>query len=190
MNKPSKLMARRVAAARYKIEIPYLLSPDQTHKISHPQDIADSFSDFYSKLYNLKDDPQVASPTIEDINSFLSSVHLPSISQAQLADLNSSFTEDEILRVIKSLPNGKAPGHDGYPNEYLKSFHSVLLPYLCPTFNKAMAEGYVPTEMLQATIVTLPKPGKPADVPANFRPISLLNSDIKLYAKVLASHLL
>lgn len=57
-------------------------------------------------------------------------------------------------------------------------------------FNQAMVEGSVPPEMLQAIIVSLPKPGKPSDTPANFRPISLLNSDVKLYAMVLARYLL
>lgn len=67
---------------------------------------------------------------------------------------------------------------------------SALLPCLCFTFNQAMTEGSVPSEMLRAIIVSLPKPGKPSYTPANFRPISLLNSDVKLYSKVLARRLL
>lgn len=54
MNNPSKLMARRVAAVRHKTKIPFLLFPTRSHKICNPQDIADAFSDYYSKLYNLK----------------------------------------------------------------------------------------------------------------------------------------
>lgn len=43
--------------------------------------------------------------------------------------------------------------------------------------------------MLQAIIVALPKLGKQSEDPQNFRPISLLNKDLKMYATVLANGL-
>lgn len=70
MNKPSRLMARRVAAVRHKTKIHFLFTPQQTHKIYNPQDIANAFSNFYSKLYNLKDDPHTPLPTSANTTPF------------------------------------------------------------------------------------------------------------------------
>lgn len=52
-------------------------------------------------------------------------------------------------------------------------------------FVQAALTSSFPKEMLRAYVVTLPKPGKDPTMPANFRPILLLNTDLKIYAKLI-----
>lgn len=62
----------------------------------------------------------------------------------------------------------------------------------CPLvnlFQTAISEESLHAEMLQAFGVTLQKPGKDPTL-INFHPISLLNSEVKIYAKLLATRLL
>lgn len=161
-------MARRVVVARTKTKIPYLISQTHQHKIIDPREITNGFSEFYSKLYNLEKYPAVPPPSPSDIDDFLKTASLPSLTEAQLADLNATIDEEEIATVITSLPMGKAPGPDGFSNEYYRAFKCTLAPYIGAAFNQAVARGELPMEMLQATIVTLPKPCKSPDQPANF----------------------
>lgn len=44
--------------------------------------------------------------------------------------------------------------------------------------------------MLRAYVVTIPKPRKDPITPANFQPISVLNLDVKIFAKLLAKRLM
>lgn len=83
----------------------------------------------------------------------------------------------------------KSPGADGMSAEYYKAFEDVLVPHMLSMFNKVLTSTAFAAEMLEAIIVALPKPSKKPDTPANFRPISLLNSDIKIYAKILSTRI-
>lgn len=59
------------------------------------------------------------------------------------------------------------------------------MPYLIKIYNAVAASSSFPPERLQALIITLPKPRKEPTAPQNFRPISLLNNDLKIYAKLI-----
>ncbi|XP_056409714.1 protein sel-1 homolog 3-like, partial [Hyla sarda] len=100
-----------------------------------------------------------------------------------------STLENEIGKTIDSLKKGKSPGPDGFNAEYYKLMSPILLPHLVSMFNSILNGNSFPPEMVKATIATLPKAGKTPDWPTNLRPISLLNVDVKLYAKVLANRL-
>lgn len=56
----------------------------------------------------------------------------------------------------------------------------VTTPYLTKMYNNAIINKEFPKEMLEAVIVTIPKPGKNPSSPTNYRPISKLNSDLKM----------
>lgn len=157
--------------------------------MTNPKDIADGFSSFYSRLYNLSQSASEPNPTSQQINDFLTPLQLPTITPTQLKYLSQPFSHQEISKAIKALPLHKAPGPDGFINEYYKSFQDQLVPHLCNTFNKFLTTGEIPSESLEAVITTIHKPGKPFQDPANYRPISLLNTDLKIYTKLLATRL-
>lgn len=104
--------------------------------------------------------------------------------------LNAPFTKQEIKATIDSLPNGKAPEPDGLTGEYYKQFSAHLIPHLTEVFNNAASSSQFPNEYLNTLKITIPKPGKEPNIPQNFRPISLLNFDLKMYAKTIAVRLL
>lgn len=64
------------------------------------------------------------------------------------------------------------------PHTYTPTHHS---------FNHIASTGSITAESLAATITTIPKPGKTPDDPASYKPISLLDTATKLYAKLIAS---
>ena len=98
------------------------------------------------------------------------------------------ISEQEVLRAIKSLPLGKAPGQDGLTAEFYKAFPEEMAKILTHTFNKALALGRLPETLTQCTICLLHKKGDMNDL-SNWRPISLLNTDYKILAHVVNERL-
>lgn len=70
-------------------------------------------------------------------------------------------------------------------NVYYKKFLSTLIHLLYRYLNSITASNALPLEAVLAHVVVLPKSGKDLQHYTNYRPISLLNSDIKIFSKIL-----
>lgn len=82
-----------------------------------------------------------------------------------------------------SMKPGKAAGPDGLPIDIYKTFASKLKAPLLEMFSESAQKGILPPTLRGARITLLPKPGKPIDKCESWRPISLLNSDLRYFVK-------
>lgn len=94
--------------------------------------------------------------------------------------MKSPITAAEIESTVKSLPNGKSPGPDGFTKVYYATFTPLLISPMCRHFNSLANGNIIPPEALVAHISVIPKEGKDPTVPQSYRPISLLNTDIEI----------
>nr|XP_005996693.1 PREDICTED: histone-lysine N-methyltransferase SETD7 [Latimeria chalumnae] len=90
---------------------------------------------------------------------------------------------------IQGLILGKAPGDDGFTADFYKVAVDVLSPKLTELFNEIIQSGQLSPTMNMAKITELLKAGKDPLECASYRPISLLNVDCKVYAKILTNRL-
>ena len=99
------------------------------------------------------------------------------------------FTLIELSDVIKQLRKAKAPGPDNIRNELVLLLDYIGEQQLLEMFNECFSSATVPQEWKEALIVSIYK-GKGSDSdPANYRPISLLNTFYKIYAALLQKRL-
>lgn len=128
------------------------MDPKSKNKIIDPQRIAEAFSSYYRALYNLKEYLDTSPPQGPDIETFLATLHLPTLTNAQLQALSTPITPQQIGKAIKSLPIGKSPGLDGLSNDYYKQFSETLAPSLSSVFAAAVTSASSP--LLQAYILS------------------------------------
>lgn len=99
------------------------------------------------------------------------------------------FEDDELRVAIMQMKSGKAPGSDGLPIGFYKTYLEQLLPVLKEVYMEAQELQILPGLMREALISYLLKPSKLADLCDSYRPLSLINTDTEILAKLLANRL-
>lgn len=125
---------------------------------------------------NLHNNSTTPLPITETISAFLKQINLPLVDKDTLNQLSCPFTITEIEQAISTLPSHKSPGADGSSNEFYKGYSQFLSTLLAAVFSSAADTGTFPEEMLNAIIVTIPKPHKDPTLVSIYRLISLLFS--------------
>ena len=106
---------------------------------------------------------------------------LPKVNQEEIDQLNRPITRHEIEYVIKTLPENKTPGPDGFTGK----FKEELIPILLNLFQKVEEEATIPKTFYDAAITLFPKADKDTINKENYRPISLMNIGTKFFNKIL-----
>ena len=162
---------KTVISATATSSIPSLESNGRIY--TDEQDKANLLNNYF-KEQTLLDDSNAELPALPpyNIESTLNSIIL---------------TPLEVESVLKSLPIGKASGPYGLSNRILKELSKELAFPLC-VFNRSLSQGEVPRQWKEANICPIHKKDDPSLV-SNYRPISLLNSEDKVFERLIFKHL-
>lgn len=146
--------------------------------------INNRFREFYSEIYTSK-----STATQEDFEQFFDSLHFPKLDTAFRESLDSDFSLSELQDAIRAFPTGKAAGPDGFGPEFYKAFLGDLSPFLLRMIRDTFKNKQLPPSLSEANICVLLKKDKDDTDSGSYRPVALLNYDLKIITKVLANRL-
>ena len=98
------------------------------------------------------------------------------------------MTPSEILQSLKPLPNGKAPGPDGYTKEFFIAAWPVVGKDFVTAIQYFLLFGFLPTGVNSTILALIPKK-IPAQAMKDYRPISCCKLIYKVISKILANRL-
>ena len=110
------------------------------------------------------------------------------ISKRQRESLEGKITLDEVIAAIRSMKDDKAAGPNGLPAEFFKRFEALLAKPLHRVFLEVAERGWQEESTREGVVSLLYKKGDAREI-RNYRPITLLQVEYKIYAKILVSRM-
>ena len=125
---------------------------------------------------------------LREFRSYLAD--FPRLGVAEAASCEGVVTECEVRDALKQVGFNKSPEVDGLPYEvYLRMSH-MFVPILTDMFNHWFAQGAIPGSLTKGVITLLKKGGRHVwEGLDDYRPITLLNTELNILACVLANRL-
>ena len=113
----------------------------------------------------------------------------PRLEAAEADRCEGPITEDEVWRALSNAGTEKAPGIDGIPYEVYLKLSPIFVHLLATLFNHWLKQGNIPRHFTKGVVKLLRKEKDGGDGIDNFRPLTMLNTELKILAKVLSGRL-
>ena len=170
---------------------------------STPAGVRSVWFDFWSSLATHEpDNPRFDRPFLAEVQQRVAAMQEEQMEQEQpratpltaaqteaARALNCPITLDEVSLSVRRLLSGKAPGCDGVVSEVLKNGGAAMNKALLELCTLMFQRSDVPMDWLRGVVVPIHKDGD-AQLPANYRPITLLSIVGKVYTGVLQCRLM
>ena len=146
-----------------------------------PEYILAELNKFYARLFKSKD--------LEVDDLYLNDVSTPVLREDQKMMLEEPLLIEEIHIAIKQMKRDKCPGLDGLPIEFYDVFWDDIKYTLHSLFIKCIEDREFHGSAKQGIISLLEKPGKDQLQIQNWRPLTLLCCDYKIFSKIIANRI-
>ena len=152
-------------------------------RIFKTKDILEAEVKFYEDLYTSNCTHN------EHFQRYIDNINVEKKLEADQADkCEGKITLEEATLALNEMKLNKSPGLDGLTVEFYKAFWNTIGPILVSALNESYNTKELSYTQKQSVFSLLFKKGDPENL-ENWRPISLLNIDYKIIAKILARRL-
>ena len=157
------------------------LKDSQGNSVHKSNDLLQIARDFYSSLYTASvTDPSSQKKLLKNIKTTISSL------QKELLD--APMTLAELETAVKSMNKDKSPGINGLPAEFFQRFWPLFKNRYLQFVNHAFCNSFPITINTSVTTLLYKDKGDIENL-QYYRPLSLINTDIKLLSKALTNRL-
>lgn len=152
--------------------------------VTSNKDILATEKEFFENIY--KED----SASLSSLDHLpISPEDVPRISEQQKTLMDLPFSPRELFSALKELGSNKCPGSDGITKEfYLAFWHLLQEPYQASLLH-SLQSGSLSEEQKVGTITLIPKKDSDRLSLSSWRPITLLNNDLKIFSKAIAKRI-
>ena len=179
-NLATKEFFKQFLQKRQNVTIDELIDDGGISKTT-PIDLAEHVQRFYTKLYRCDQ----INPLEQ--NFFLNNLDV-GLSDQQKEHLQNDLNDFEIETAISQMAKGKAPGPDGLSVEFYTRCWPIVKHDFVNLLNQMYSTQSIDNRTKSGFITLIYKKGPKTKI-SNYRPISLLNYDLKIFTKCLTNRL-
>ena len=156
--------------------------PRFTGTTSTPSQVPNALLDYYKMLFDRKKISR------EKADLLLRKLENKKITSTTSKKLEAPISDAEVLGAMQHLHLGSQAGPDRIPNAFYRCCAKYLAPKLGAVLREALRREQLPSSFLEGDIALMYKK-KERDDPRNYRPLTMLNVDYKIYTRILANRM-